>query len=95
MEAMLLVWLVLLAVLQWSWCIYYGFLYRWRATSLGPVWLAKGSMLAVLWPLLVVNEAWHVPTWVWSLLVGPGLVGATAAWLWVTVHVRHRHPLGR
>ena len=95
MEALLLLWLVLLTVIQWAWCIYYAVSYRWRATPLGPVWLAKGVMLAILWPLLVVNEAVHIPTWVWSLLVGPGLVAATSAWLWVTVRVHRGHPYAR
>ena len=87
MDALLLVWLAALTVAQWSWCLYYGLRFRWRATSLGPVWLAKGSMLAVLWPLLIVNQAAHIPAWVWSLLVGPGLAAATVAWLVVTVRV--------
>lgn len=89
MYALMLAWLVTLTVVQLAWCTYYGLSYRWRATPLGPVWLAKGSMLALLWPLLILNEAVRVPLWVWSLLIGPGLTAATIAWLWVTVHV-HR-----
>lgn len=94
MEVLLLFWLVALTVVQWAWCLFYGTRYRWRSTPLGPVWLSKGTMLAVLWPLLLVNQAWHVPTWVWSLLIGPGLTATTVAWLWVTVRV-HRERLSR
>lgn len=83
----LIVELAALWLLQSAWCVYYATRYRWRTTPLGPVWLAKGSLLALLWPLLVVNEVVGVPHWVWTALIGPALVAATAAWLFVTVRV--------
>lgn len=88
MEGLLLAWLVALAIVQNAWCAYYSFRFRWWETPLGPVWLAKGSVLAMLWPLLVVNEFWRVPDWVWTLIIGPLLTAATVAWLVVTVRVR-------
>lgn len=87
---LLIVELVVLSVLQIAWGVYYGLRYRWRQTPLGPVWLAKGGVLAMLWPLLVVNEFARVPTWVWSWVIGPLLILATGRWLWVTVRVRQR-----
>ena len=87
MDIALLLELVALWLVQSAWCIYYATRYRWRATSLGPVWLAKGSLLSLLWPLLALNQIVHLPTWVWTLLIGPALIAATLAWLVVTVHV--------
>lgn len=84
----LLVELAALWLIQSAWCVYYATRYRWRSTSLGPVWLAKGSLLAVLWPLLAVNQVVHIPSWVWSVLIAPLLIAATGAWLVVTVRVR-------
>ena len=85
MAALLILELVILAGLQATWWVYYNRAYRWQDTPLGPVWLAKGGLLALLWPLLAVNEFWSVPTWVWTLILGPGLIAATAWWLVVTV----------
>lgn len=82
--------LALLWSLQTAWCLYYALRYRWRATPLGPVWLAKGSLLALLWPLLAVNEVVHVPGWVWTVCIGPALIAATGAWLLVTILVDRR-----
>ena len=80
--------LAALWLIQSAWCIYYVTRYRWRATALGPVWLAKGSLLALLWPLLAVNQIVHIPSWVWTAIIGPSLIAATLAWLLVTVQVR-------
>ena len=87
--------LTVLFLVQSAWCVYYASRYRWRSTPLGPVWLTKGTLLAVLWPLLVVNEVVGMPRWVWVVLIGPGLIAATTAWLVVTVRVRRavRMPL--
>lgn len=79
--------LVALWLIQSAWCVYYATRYRWRSTRLGPVWLAKGSLLALLWPLLAVNQIVHLPEWVWTLLIAPGLLAATSAWLIVTILV--------
>lgn len=92
MDRLLFAELSVLAALQISWVLYYGLRYRWRSTRLGPVWLAKGGLLAVVWPLLAVNEVVHLPTWVWSVVIAPGLIAVTAAWLIVTVHVRRSTP---
>ena len=82
---MLLIELAVLTILQAAWWVYYARNYRWRDTALGPVWLAKGGMLALLWPALIVNEVSHLPAWVWTAILGPGLIAATAWWLAVTV----------
>lgn len=79
--------LAALWLLQSAWCVYYALRYRWRSTRLGPVWLAKGSLLALLWPLLAVNQIAHLPEWVWTACIAPALIAATGAWLVVTVHV--------
>lgn len=89
----LIVELAVLALVQTAWCCYYATRYAWRTTPLGPVWLAKGGLLAALWPLLAVNELVGMPHWVWVALIGPALIAATAAWLVVTVRVRRAaHP---
>lgn len=87
---LLIFWLVTLTVVQAGWAIYYSTHYVWRDTPLGPVWLAKGSMFAVTWMLLLLNEHpdFDVPTWVWAYIVGPPMTAATVAWLVVTVRVR-------
>lgn len=83
----LIIELGLLWLIQSAWCVYYATRYRWRTTRLGPVWLAKGSILAILWPLLAVNQVVHLPGWVWTCAIAPALLAATSAWLIVTVHV--------
>ena len=77
--------LVVLSALQIAWWVYYERTYAWRDTPLGPVWLAKGGLLALLWPALAINEFLDLPDWVWTLILGPGLIAATAWWLAVTV----------
>lgn len=83
-------WLALLTLLQVTWCVYYATRYDWRATPLGPVWLAKGSALAVLWPLLAVNQIADIHDLVWGVVLGPLLAATTGAWLFVTVRTKHR-----
>lgn len=83
----LIIELGLLWLIQSAWCIYYALRYPWRTTRLGPVWLAKGSLLAIVWPLLAVNQVAHLPEWVWTVLIAPALIVATTAWLVVTVRV--------
>ena len=82
---LLLIELVTLAVLQVAWWVYYVRKYRWHETRLGPVWLAKGGMFALLWTALIVDNTVGIPDWVWTLILGPGLIAATAWWLVVTV----------
>lgn len=83
-----LVWLAVLSVAQPLWLIFYAFAYDWRGTPLGPVWLAKGGALSVLWPTLLTDQFVDVPGWVWAFVIGPSLAFATVLWLVVTVAVR-------
>jgi hypothetical protein len=83
-----LVWLAVLSVAQPLWLIFYAFAYDWRGTPLGPVWLAKGGALSVLWPTLLTDQFVDVPNWVWAFVIGPSLASATVLWLVVTVAVR-------
>ena len=90
MADMLTVWLVLMTVTQLAWCAFYAVAFDWRATALGPVWLAKGAALAILWPTLLLDRFREVPDWFFSLFVGPLLFAGTLSWLVVTVRVRLR-----
>lgn len=85
-DTLVLVWLAVLSVAQVSWCLFYASAYDWRSTPLGPVWLAKGSALGVLWPTLLANQFVEVPDVAWVLIGGALSVG-TVAWLVVTVRV--------
>lgn len=80
--ALLVVW-----ILQSAWCIYYSQVYKWRRTPLGSVWLAKGSVLALLWLALGLDQTLDVPDWVFGFVIGPLLIATTARWLYVTVMV--------
>lgn len=87
---MIAVWLLGLTIVQVAWVVFYAASYAWRTTALGPVWLAKGAALAVLWPTLLVDQFAGVPDWLFSRVVGPMLFVGTLAWLVVTVRVRLR-----
>lgn len=89
-DAVIAVALVVVWALQSTWCIYYSSAYQWRDTPLGPVWLAKGSVLALLWLLLGIDQVVNVPNWVFAYIIGPLLIATTARWLAVTVKVRRR-----
>lgn len=84
------VWLLGLTVVQVAWVVFYAASYAWRSTDLGPVWLAKGAALAVLWPTLLADQFTEVPDWLFSRIIGPMLFVATLAWLVVTIRVRRQ-----
>lgn len=83
---MITVLLGVLAALQTAWFLVYvtG---PWRDTRLGWVWLLKGSLLAIMWWLLFVNQHHDVPDLAWKALA-VAMVVATAAWLVATIRVR-------
>ena len=87
---LILGWLLGLSIVQVAWVTFYAGSYAWRTTALGPVWLAKGVALAILWPTLLIDQFHNVPDWVFARVIGPLLFAATLAWLVVTVRVRLR-----
>lgn len=88
-DLLVLLWLAVLSVEQTAWCLVYALRSPWRETSLGPVWLLKGSALALTWVTFLYDVlVADVPDWVWAWFNGPLLVAGTTWWLVVTLRVQ-------